>query len=111
MLASVVLATRRGRAMACVAWGRPLPRAAMLMVLPSLALGFEWKVGGLFDAAGWLGQPEPLGLLLYKRLPLFAIALPLLAVFVHGARRRQEVPASAPSIETPVTLTVGTSWG
>lgn len=113
VLASAVLATRRGRAMACAAWGRPLLRGAMPVLLPSLALAFEWRVGGLFDAAGWLGQPESLPTLLYKRLPLFAVALPILAFFVYGARQRElsERPSTVSAEPAAAVLTVGTSRG
>jgi hypothetical protein len=113
ILATLMLAIRSGRAMACAVWGRPFLRGAMLVLLPSLALGFECKVGGLFDAAGWLGQPESLTALLYKRLPLFAVALPTLGVFIHGARQRDSwaPPQRALPTAQPGTLTVATSRG
>jgi LytTr DNA-binding domain-containing protein len=106
---SLALATERGRVAAVRLSGRPLGWLAFLL-LPGLALAYEWGAGAIFDAAGWLDQEESVWVLIYKRLPLYAAAVLALAFVL--SRRRASPPGSARSQSgSAPTLTVTTSRG
>jgi len=106
---SLALATDRGRSAAATWFERPVARLALLLLLPSLALGYEWAAGAIFAAAGWLAQEDSIWVLIYRRLPLYAAAL--LAVVVAVARRRAPSQPKPSQATYAHTITVMSARG
>jgi hypothetical protein len=106
--ASVAFVTERGRAIVVNAWQRPLVRIATLVLLPTLALGYEWITGGWFDSAGLLDREASVGGLLYKRLPLYAVAMPIMAFVAQRLAAASGIervpPVSAATVEPSITV-------
>ena len=101
---SLAFVTERGRLAVARLWQRPLLRIVALLLLPALSFECEWWIGRVFDDAGWLGQEASQADLLYRRLPLYAVALALL-VFV--ARR---LTPTVPSVTPRAASAPGRKW-